>query len=187
MTVLTTCLHINPQLFFLKICPNDPCCSSSTGFCGGTEPYCGPSCQSNCHLPGNISNLINQTTFDEILFKHRSDASCDGSTFYTYDVVFVGLKYVVHTCRKKGHHILTPFYFFILVVQERNMWLAVCFNNRKKIFKIKIDKILININNVTKKFNGLAILFIKKNGTSSKIKRRIDFIILSKKIYLSII
>ena len=86
---------------------------------------------------------------------------------------------MLSTPAEKKVSISLPLFYFL--VQVRNMWLAVCFN-RKKIFKIKIDKILFNINNVAKKFNGLAILFIKKNVSSSKIKRRIDFIILGKKI-----
>lgn len=65
------------------MCPEDACCSKY-GYCGFDEAHCGGDCVSNCHLPGNISNLINQTTFDE-MFKHRSDASCNTSTFYIYE------------------------------------------------------------------------------------------------------
>ncbi|XP_030937583.1 endochitinase-like [Quercus lobata] len=64
-------------------CINGACCSKY-GSCGYDEAHCGVDCVSNCHLPGNISNLINQTTFDE-MFRHRSDASCNTSTFYVYD------------------------------------------------------------------------------------------------------
>nr|XP_023878330.1 basic endochitinase A-like [Quercus suber] len=67
------------------VCPNDECCGSQ-GLCGSTEDFCSTQngCQSNCHLlPSNISDLINQTTFEN-MFSHRNDSSCEGS-FYTYD------------------------------------------------------------------------------------------------------
>uniref|UniRef100_A0A2N9HQ08 chitinase n=1 Tax=Fagus sylvatica TaxID=28930 RepID=A0A2N9HQ08_FAGSY len=64
------------------ICPDDYCCSEY-GYCGSDEAHCTGDCQSNCWLPGNISNLIPPSTFEE-MFKHRDDDSCNGS-FYTYD------------------------------------------------------------------------------------------------------
>ncbi|KAK9164978.1 hypothetical protein Scep_000169 [Stephania cephalantha] len=87
-----------------KVCPGGLCCSRF-GFCGSTDPWCGDGCQSNCNprpgpsptppttpsptppttpsTGGDISSLISQATFNEML-KHRGDSNCRGS-FYTYD------------------------------------------------------------------------------------------------------
>ncbi|RWR90608.1 chitinase Ib [Cinnamomum micranthum f. kanehirae] len=77
-------------------CPDGLCCSQY-GYCGSTDAYCGPGCQSQCSggstptptptPPGGggaLTSLISSDQFEQML-KHRIDASCPARGFYTYD------------------------------------------------------------------------------------------------------
>ena len=87
------------------LCPEGQCCSNY-GWCGTTENYCDPEyCQSQCPAPSpppppppppppftppppvspdDISNVISESLFDELL-AYRNDPACPASGFYTYD------------------------------------------------------------------------------------------------------
>ncbi|XP_043693939.1 endochitinase-like isoform X1 [Telopea speciosissima] len=69
------------------LCPGGLCCSQY-GWCGSTIDYCGADCQSQCSGGGggggDISSLISQSLFDQMLL-HRNDAACPGNGFYTYN------------------------------------------------------------------------------------------------------
>ncbi|RWR90610.1 chitinase 1 isoform X3 [Cinnamomum micranthum f. kanehirae] len=77
-------------------CPGGLCCSQY-GYCGSTDPYCGPGCQSQCSggstptptptTPGGggaVASVISSDQFEQML-KHRNDASCPARGFYTYE------------------------------------------------------------------------------------------------------
>lgn len=87
------------------LCPEGLCCSNY-GWCGTTAAYCDPgNCQSQCPAPSpppppppppppftppppvspdDISNIISESLFDELL-AYRNDPACPASGFYTYD------------------------------------------------------------------------------------------------------
>ena len=84
------------------LCPEGLCCSIH-GWCGTTDDYCGPrNCQSQCPAPSppppppppftppppvspdDISNIISESVFDELL-AYRNDPDCPARGFYTYD------------------------------------------------------------------------------------------------------
>ncbi|XP_047319593.1 endochitinase-like [Impatiens glandulifera] len=77
------------------LCPGGLCCSQF-GWCGTTQDYCGPNCQSQCGgtptpgpgPAGDITSLITESMFNDIL-KHRNEGSCPGRGFYTYNA-FIG-------------------------------------------------------------------------------------------------
>ncbi|KAI9107811.1 hypothetical protein K1719_021147 [Acacia pycnantha] len=60
------------------LCPGSLCCSKH-GWCGSTNDYCGPGCQSQCGL----AHIISNDTFEKMLM-HRDDAACPARGFYTY-------------------------------------------------------------------------------------------------------
>ncbi|KAK4774081.1 hypothetical protein SAY87_029100 [Trapa incisa] len=79
------------------LCAGGLCCSQY-GYCGSTAPYCVTGCQSQCTgttptptppAPatgggGDLSGVISRVLFEQML-KHRNDAACPASGFYTYD------------------------------------------------------------------------------------------------------
>ncbi|RWR90611.1 chitinase Ib [Cinnamomum micranthum f. kanehirae] len=77
-------------------CPGGLCCSKY-GYCGSTDPYCGPGCQSQCSgcstptptptPPAGgavVASLTSSDQFEQML-KHRNNANCPARGFYTYD------------------------------------------------------------------------------------------------------
>uniref|UniRef100_A0ACD5VZK5 Uncharacterized protein n=1 Tax=Avena sativa TaxID=4498 RepID=A0ACD5VZK5_AVESA len=75
-------------------CPNFLCCSQF-GFCGSTNAYCGPGCQSQCSgstpVPptpsgggGGVSSIVSESLFNQMLL-HRNDPACEAKGFYTYN------------------------------------------------------------------------------------------------------
>lgn len=75
------------------LCPGGLCCSK-WGWCGNTDAHCGQDCQSQCGgstptppspTPGGqgVASIITESIFNELL-KHRNDAGCKASGFYTY-------------------------------------------------------------------------------------------------------
>lgn len=75
------------------LCPGGLCCSK-WGWCGNTEGHCGQDCQSQCGgstptppspTPGGqgVASIITESIFNDLL-KHRNDAGCKASGFYSY-------------------------------------------------------------------------------------------------------
>ncbi|KAI9107853.1 hypothetical protein K1719_021189 [Acacia pycnantha] len=69
------------------LCPDYDLCCSEWGFCGITDYYCGPGCQSQCGL----AHIISRDTFEKMLM-HRDDAACPARGFYTYDAFIEAAK-----------------------------------------------------------------------------------------------
>ncbi|KAI9107746.1 hypothetical protein K1719_021082 [Acacia pycnantha] len=78
------------------LCPGGLCCSQ-WGWCGSTNDYCGPGCQSQCGSPpppppgppppdpsGGLADIISRDTFEQMLM-HRNNADCPARGFYSYD------------------------------------------------------------------------------------------------------
>nr|GMC57477.1 chitinase 3-like [Ipomoea batatas] len=74
------------------LCPGGLCCSQY-GFCGNDSEYCSPSsgCQSQCSTSGDVSSIISQAVFDDML-KYRDDSRCHAPGFYTYDAFIAAAK-----------------------------------------------------------------------------------------------
>ncbi|GMN28774.1 hypothetical protein TIFTF001_002167 [Ficus carica] len=83
------------------LCPKGKC-YSIFGWCGNTENYCDPEyCQSQCHTPPlppftppppvDISNIISESLFDELL-AYRNNPACPASGFYTYDAFITAVR-----------------------------------------------------------------------------------------------
>lgn len=77
-----------------ETCPGQLCCSK-WGWCGTTDDYCGPGCQSNCPSPpaggDDLSHLITKQTFENMLLHRNGSPNC-AVGFYTYEAFITAAK-----------------------------------------------------------------------------------------------
>ncbi|KAH9615493.1 hypothetical protein KSS87_020946 [Heliosperma pusillum] len=92
LVAIVLSISLLPFSSFAQNCGCAPnLCCSKFGFCGSTEAYCGPGCQSGpCDSGGSggggggsVSSVVTQSFFDGII--GQAAASCPGKNFYTRD------------------------------------------------------------------------------------------------------